>query len=119
MTDIKTKKEWALRYLHMLNIFKDVEKGEINDISQAEDQLKEDFLELYNIKDEDENQKWIKLTKPQALMLLATGYNELNRGKQVEIMCKEYGDDEDWNEVTTEDLDTLQGDEYQTFEIWC
>ena len=56
------------------------------------------------------------VTKAQALMLLATGFSKNN--PSASIMCHEYGDDTDWNEVTTEDLDSLQGDEYINFEIW-
>lgn len=37
----------------------------------------------------------------------------------IEIMCKEYGDDEDWIGMTFEDYETLEEDEdYQTFELW-
>lgn len=37
-----------------------------------------------------------------------------------DLMCKEYGDDEDWVEMKVEDLDENGNldDEYQTFEIW-
>ena len=34
------------------------------------------------------------------------------------IMCKEYGDDEDWTGITEDDLETIVDDEYRTFEIW-
>lgn len=36
------------------------------------------------------------------------------------IMCKEYGEDDDWIEVTDEDLNEncVFDDEYQTFELW-
>lgn len=33
-------------------------------------------------------------------------------------MCQEYGDDEDWCGVYSEDYETLQDPEYIHFEIW-
>lgn len=39
----------------------------------------------------------------------------------MEVMCKEYGDDDDWVGMTADDLDEETGkfdDDYQTFEIW-
>lgn len=36
-----------------------------------------------------------------------------------EVMCKEYGDDDDWIGVTNDDIETIEDDdEYQTFELW-
>ena len=35
-----------------------------------------------------------------------------------QIMCREYGDDEDWQAVTADDIETIKGAEYKTFEIW-
>lgn len=55
-----------------------------------------------------------KLTKKEALEILSsTDYDYLT-----EIMCAEYGEDEDWVQVLPEDLETLEGEEYQTFEVW-
>lgn len=54
------------------------------------------------------------LRKNKALAILADPEYDLS----FEIMCKEYGEDEDWVQVLPEDLETLQGEEYQTFEIW-
>lgn len=36
------------------------------------------------------------------------------------VMCKEYGDDEDWVELCTDDLDENGNldEDYKTFEIW-
>jgi len=53
----------------------------------------------------------IKLSKDEALTLLLYC-------PELEIMCKEYGDDEDWVGVTRDDVEDLIRDEYQTFEIW-
>jgi len=50
MTDktscVQDKKDWALRYLHWCNVAENAEKGEINDLAQAEEQLNEEFKEL-------------------------------------------------------------------------
>jgi hypothetical protein len=54
----------------------------------------------------------VKLTREQALCLLALGFD----GDK--LMCKEVGQDDDW-ESCFEMLDTLVSDPgYQTFEIW-
>jgi hypothetical protein len=35
------------------------------------------------------------------------------------IMCKEYGEDDDWVGLEADDFETIRDyDEYQTFEIW-
>ena len=37
----------------------------------------------------------------------------------IEIMCKEYGEDDDWVGIEADDYDNiLTSNEYQTFEIW-
>ncbi len=37
----------------------------------------------------------------------------------VEVMCKEYGEDDDWVGLMSEDYDTIRdGEEYKTFAIW-
>jgi hypothetical protein len=49
-----------------------------------------------------------------------SGYHD-----QVDVMCKEYGDDEDWCGITTDDTESwddnhggLPDDDYLTFELW-
>lgn len=38
---------------------------------------------------------------------------------KIEIMCKEYGEDDDWVGIEAEDYETIStSPEYQTFEIW-
>jgi len=70
-------------------------------------------LEYYKTRISNE----IKLTRTQALMLLVTGYSEANPNSS--IMCKEYGDDEDWIGMCVEDVENLATDDgYKTFEIW-
>ena len=65
-----------------------------------------------------ETNEWgagMTITKAQVIKFLKKG---LPAG--FEIMCKEYGDDEDWNGVYADDLDTLEADEeneYQTFSL--
>ena len=37
----------------------------------------------------------------------------------IEIMCKEYGEDEDWVGIEVDDYEIMStSPEYQTFEIW-
>jgi len=37
----------------------------------------------------------------------------------ITIMCKEYGDDDDWIGIEASDYDNIEADPtYQTFEIW-
>jgi hypothetical protein len=52
----------------------------------------------------------VRVTKEQALAILQGRFD---------VMCKEYGEDEDWVGVTIDDLETLKGDEYKTFELWA
>ena len=55
-----------------------------------------------------------RLDKETALFLIE---HELLNGAV--IMCKEYGEDEDWVGMESkEDIETLQDPEYKTFEIW-
>lgn len=64
----------------------------------------------------------ISLTRTEALFLL----NPVEDGKSIseknniEIMCKEYGDDDDWVGLCTDDYETILEDitTYKTFEIW-
>jgi hypothetical protein len=66
----------------------------------------------------------IRITKDAALELLRTcdlksGHKCLKDELGIEIMCKEYGDDEDWVGIESDDYYTIRdGEEYQTFEIW-
>lgn len=61
----------------------------------------------------------IRISRETAIDLLST-YPNL----PFEIMCKEYGPDEDWIGMTADDLEyggrnkATLNDEYQTFEIW-
>lgn len=50
MTD---KKEWALRYLHYLNVLEDADKGDMNELAEAEDSLIEEFCKLNKIKPQE------------------------------------------------------------------
>lgn len=72
------------------------------------------------IKHEDVNQQCIVLTKEEALRLLRKDKNNkaLYEELKFDIMCQEYGDDEDWCGVYSEDYETLQDPEYVHFEIW-
>lgn len=72
------------------------------------------------IKHEDTNQQRIVLTKEEALRLLKKNENDkaLYEKLGFDIMCQEYGDDEDWCGVYSEDYETLQDPEYVHFEIW-
>lgn len=56
----------------------------------------------------------LSVTKKATLAMLAADVIP------TEIMCKEYGDDEDWIGQSHEDVKdgTLFDDDYQTFEIW-
>lgn len=59
----------------------------------------------------------IRIEKAEAERILRNfGYR-----RNFDIMCKEYGEDEDWVGVCPEDLNAETGklpDDYQTFEIW-
>ena len=55
--------------------------------------------------------------KPQ--YFLTSGADSLAIEMGIEIMCKEYGQDEDWVGVGIDDYEMMeQSEEYQTFEIW-
>jgi len=85
----------------------------MSDLTDANLCLIREALEYY----QSRAHNTIKLTKPQALMLLSTGYSESNPNNS--IMCKEYGDDEDWIGMCVEDVENLStDDEYKTFKIW-
>lgn len=59
----------------------------------------------------------LRITKAEAERLL-TQYGEK---LPFDIMCKEYGDDDDWAGLSPEDIDPATqrlGDEYESFEIW-
>lgn len=59
-----------------------------------------------------------QITREQAHFILQ---NDLATPAMASVMCKEYGQDDDFEEVTEEDLDeeTLELDEdYKTLEIW-
>lgn len=64
----------------------------------------------------------IALTRTETLFLLKPGDNGVSicDKENIGIMCKEYGGDEDWVEVNTEDYETILEDDvtYKTFEIW-
>ena len=56
----------------------------------------------------------IRLTRDMAHQLISEGDES--------VMCKEYGQDEDWVGLTMDDLDPdtmLLDDDYETFESWC
>lgn len=56
----------------------------------------------------------IKIDKRIAVFLLK--YDII---KDAVIVCKEYGDDEDFVEITPDEWELMEKDnEYQTFEIW-
>lgn len=63
----------------------------------------------------------ISITRTQAVNLI---YLSANRLFNFDIMCEEYGEDEDWQEVNNGDLHTDENgdftldENYQTFEIW-
>lgn len=64
----------------------------------------------------------ISLTRTEALHLLKPrdqGVSISDR-QNIGIMCKEYGDDDDWVELSTEDYESILEDAttYKTFEIW-
>lgn len=59
----------------------------------------------------------LRICREHAIQLVKEGRED--------VMCEEYGDDEDWVGLTIEDLHDLEGDgnldlyeEYQTFELW-
>jgi hypothetical protein len=59
----------------------------------------------------------IRIKKEEAERLL----KEFGGRLPFDIMCKEYGDDDDWVALSHEDLDSETGtlpDDYQTFEMW-
>ncbi len=57
----------------------------------------------------------VRISREEAIGLIEMGIT-----LPFEIMSKEYGDDEDWNGVYSDDLESiLSDDDYQTFEIWC
>lgn len=63
----------------------------------------------------------ISLTKEEALYLIKPQQNGLSISdiKGINVMCKEYGEDEDWCGVYSEDYNEIISDcEYSTFEIW-
>lgn len=64
----------------------------------------------------------ISLTRTEALFLLNTieDGKSISEKNNIEIMCKEYGDDDDWVGLCTEDYETILEDitTYKTFEIW-
>ncbi|HEY8929576.1 MAG TPA: hypothetical protein VIM55_10325 [Mucilaginibacter sp.] len=59
----------------------------------------------------------IRIDKEEAERILRSfGYR-----RNFDIMCKEYGDDDEWVGLCPEDLDSETGklpENYQTFEIW-
>lgn len=65
-----------------------------------------------------------RISRETALDLIKP-INKADRGEclkdemRITIMCKEYGDDNDWIGIEADDYETiLTGKEYQTFEIW-
>ena len=56
-----------------------------------------------------------RLDKATVIFLLQ---NKLLRPGFDGIMCREYGDDDDWVGVTEDDIETIIGEEYKTFEVW-
>jgi len=59
----------------------------------------------------------IELTKPMALFLVASGI--VNDNALGCIMCKEMGQDDDWEGITKDEIEGMyEDDEYQTFTLW-
>lgn len=59
----------------------------------------------------------LRIDKEQAIAFLKHNiFNDDNLGV---IMCKEYGEDDNWVGITKDDVETIEEfEEYQTFEIW-
>jgi hypothetical protein len=55
----------------------------------------------------------IRISKKETIDLLRLGVNDI-------IMCKEYGDDDDWVALAPEEADMVEEDRgtYKTFELW-
>jgi hypothetical protein len=54
----------------------------------------------------------VRVSKEEAMDLLKAGVNDI-------IMCKEYGEDEDWVALAPDEVETIEDSpEYQTFELW-
>ncbi|MES2409185.1 MAG: hypothetical protein V4509_02680 [Patescibacteria group bacterium] len=64
----------------------------------------------------------LRITKAQAeeLLRLASSRKGGTYGMGFEVMCKEYGDDEEWVGMSESDLndDGTLDDDYQTFELF-
>lgn len=64
----------------------------------------------------------ISLTRAEALYLLNPGKEgqSISEKNNIDIMCKEYGDDDDWVGLSSDDYETILEDAvtYRTFEIW-
>lgn len=64
----------------------------------------------------------ISLTRTEALYLLNPdkGEQSISEKHHIDIMCKEYGDDDDWVGLSSDDYETILEDAvtYKTFEIW-
>lgn len=64
----------------------------------------------------------ISLTRTEALYLLNPGKEgqSVSEKNNIDIMCKEYGDDDDWVGLNSDDYETILEDAvtYKTFEIW-
>lgn len=59
----------------------------------------------------------IRISRDVALYLLA---HDCVDDAKVSIMCKEYGEDDDWVGVGNDDVEVMLDDEsYQTFELWA
>lgn len=64
----------------------------------------------------------ISLTRTEALYLLNPDKEgqSISEKHHIDIMCKEYGDDDDWVGLSSNDYETILEDAvtYKTFEIW-
>lgn len=63
----------------------------------------------------------ICITREEALYLIKPRPDgkSISEIKGINIMCEEYGDDEEWCGIETEDYDMILSDStYSTFEIW-
>lgn len=64
----------------------------------------------------------ISLTRTETLYLLKPDRygKSISDNHNIGIMCKEYGDDDDWVGLSSEDYETILEDAttYKTFEIW-
>lgn len=61
-----------------------------------------------------------KITAIEVTKEHAENYLKLDNSTFFSVMCKKYSPDDDWCEITKDDLneDRTLDEEYQTFQIW-